>query len=603
MSESPQSAVSLSTDDYRRLRRATETHREELVVRLAGEVGLRPAEVVRVRPSDATTHRRNGVDHHLLCVPNGDGDTARRAYLPADVEHDLRQYARTAGVAADDPLVDVSARRVQMLVSEVADRAADRAGDPRLREASSQTLRAFFARRLLVDEGVDPRVVASVGGWSSLASLDQYLGDTDPEPEAVADAFAPTALAPPDATAATATSSGPRFEAVFDRARAVADALDAASTREEVESRVCETLVEDGAYAAAWVGASRGEAVDVAAAADAGAPDGVGDGAVAAALRTERVHTTGDVGADAEFAAWREHAERAGYRAAAAVPVVDGETTYGVLGVGADVGEFGERERALLADLGRRVGRALTVVEQRKLLLADTVVEVAFETDAGRSFFARAAAEHGCELELDGVVPGEDQSLLYFVTLRGAAAGDVLSWATDESAVDDARLVRDYGDEALLEVVLSGPDVAKALTERGATVRELVADADGQRVVGEVPADADVRALADDLAGAFPGVELVSKRERERSGETRGAFRASLHESLTDKQAAVLQAAYHAGYFEWPRGSTAEELADAIGITSPTLHNHLRRAQQKLLTAFFEDDDPTLDAESPWPDR
>ena len=47
--------------------------------------------------------------------------------------------------------------------------------------------------------------------------------------------------------------------------------------------------------------------------------------------------------------------------------------------------------------------------------------------------------------------------------------------------------------------------------------------------------------------------------------------------------------AYHAGYFEWPRGSTAEELADSMDVSSPTLHNHLRRAQQKLLSAFFDE--------------
>jgi predicted DNA binding protein len=110
-----------------------------------------------------------------------------------------------------------------------------------------------------------------------------------------------------------------------------------------------------------------------------------------------------------------------------------------------------------------------------------------------------------------------------------------------------------------------------------------------------------VRALAGDLSDEFADAELASKRERERAGEPSTAFRASLRESLTDKQAAVLRAAFHAGYFEWPRGSTAEELADAIGVTSPTLHNHLRRAQQKLLGAFF-DDAPTPNADSLWPE-
>jgi predicted DNA binding protein len=57
---------------------------------------------------------------------------------------------------------------------------------------------------------------------------------------------------------------------------------------------------------------------------------------------------------------------------------------------------------------------------------------------------------------------------------------------------------------------------------------------------------------------------------------------------LTDRQHAALRAAYFGGYFDWPRGSTAEEVADAMGVSSPTLHNHLRKGQRELLRVLFE---------------
>jgi len=57
---------------------------------------------------------------------------------------------------------------------------------------------------------------------------------------------------------------------------------------------------------------------------------------------------------------------------------------------------------------------------------------------------------------------------------------------------------------------------------------------------------------------------------------------------LTERQRDVLEAAYEAGYFEWPRESTAEEVADSLDIASPTLHSHLRKAENHILTAFFE---------------
>jgi predicted DNA binding protein len=582
-------AAALSEASYERLRRATETHREELVVRLAGEAGLRPAEITRVRPADVTTHDHADATHHFLRVRGEDGEVDRDAYLPADVEHDLRQYARTVGVDDDERVVAVSPRRVQMLVADVGDRAADRTGDETLRDVSTRTLRRFFARKLL-DEGVDPRAVAAAGGWERLASLDPFVGDADRSD--VAAAFAGTDLAP-----ARPRSDGlavdARFDAAFDRVRAVGDALAEASTRDGVERRACDALAEGDAYAFAWVARYSGGALRDerhAGAADATLDASVDAGAVADALASGEVRVTDDVRGDAAFADWRAVADAAGFSAAAVVPVDDRETRYGVLAVGVD-GEISDRERALLADLGRRVGRAVTVVQQRQLLLADAVLELAFETTGEASFFAAAAAEHGCTFELDGVVPGEAGTLLYFVRLSGASAEAVLSWAADHPAVADGRLVRDYGDESLLELAVSGADVAKTLTDRGASVRELTATPAEQRVVVDVTTDTDVRSLVAAVTDAFPDAQLVSKRERDRPDETAAAFRASLHESLTDKQASVLRAAYHAGYFEWPRGSTAEELADAIGITSPTLHNHLRRAQQKLLTAFFAEDD------------
>ncbi|MFD1527544.1 hypothetical protein ACFR9S_14760, partial [Halolamina salina] len=48
--------MSLTPAAYDRLRRATRTHREELVVRLAGEAGLRPVEQARLRPGDVFEH-------------------------------------------------------------------------------------------------------------------------------------------------------------------------------------------------------------------------------------------------------------------------------------------------------------------------------------------------------------------------------------------------------------------------------------------------------------------------------------------------------------------------------------------------------------------
>ena len=129
-----------------------------------------------------------------------------------------------------------------------------------------------------------------------------------------------------------------------------------------------------------------------------------------------------------------------------------------------------------------------------------------------------------------------------------------------------------------------------ALTERGGTVTNLTVENGTAEVVAEFAPNVGVRALVDELSRQYPSMNLRSKQDITPTEQTPTGFRESMDEKLTEKQQSVLRAAFHAGYFEWPRGSTAEELAESMDISSPTLHNHLRRAQQKLLSVAFDEE-------------
>ncbi|WP_259519790.1 helix-turn-helix domain-containing protein [Halanaeroarchaeum sp. HSR-CO] len=59
-----------------------------------------------------------------------------------------------------------------------------------------------------------------------------------------------------------------------------------------------------------------------------------------------------------------------------------------------------------------------------------------------------------------------------------------------------------------------------------------------------------------------------------------------MESTLTDRQYEIFETAYYGGYFEWPRDSTIEELADSLDIAGSTFHHHLRHAQRKLATAL-----------------
>jgi predicted DNA binding protein len=79
----------------------------------------------------------------------------------------------------------------------------------------------------------------------------------------------------------------------------------------------------------------------------------------------------------------------------------------------------------------------------------------------------------------------------------------------------------------------------------------------------------------------------VGYHEHERPVETRQEFRAELADRFTDRQETALRTAFLGGFFEWPRQIDGNELADAMDISRPTYHQHLRAAQQKVLEELF----------------
>ncbi|CCQ37801.1 integrase family protein / sensor/bat box HTH-10 family transcription regulator [Natronomonas moolapensis 8.8.11] len=818
----------LGRREYEQLREAAATTRGRLVVRLLAESGVRPAEQTRIRPGDVDRRRFEGVVHHFLSVRGSDGNTCRRTYLRAELARLVDEYAATAGVAPDNRLLDVTPRRVQMLVSEVASRAAEITGQSRLGDVSSDVLRRYFARRLLVEDGIDPRIVRTIGGWNRLEALDRYLepaddaeiaaafsdsapttggglpfegtagtvgleldadgrivggggdvegllgydrnavvgtpfgrlftddarerarpkevlasagredftvetcwfrtaegdrvrivalvsrrgadqhsgfvavlwADDDTEDgrtastfrRAVSAAGQPICFVSPTGEieyvnaafeeligytqsevvgrpAADILSSGEDTDAYYEELRetvldgdpwtgqvtlrrksgervhvrqnvapagdnevefAVIVATDVterirrerslvrrcetlegleglvadinaagrelidASTRSEIEAAVCESLADSDAYLAAWIGGTDpgGSRLQPRAAAGAPAADesaiDIDSSVLSSALETGRprvagnefpTDTLGPFGADGVSEA----------RAVGIIPLAYGETTYGLLAVFTGRGTaFGDRERTLLSDLGAHVGHAITAIERRNLLLADTVVELEFGcTDPG-AFLVAATAEHDCVCSIQAVVPVAEGSLLFYAALSDAQPDAFLDTATAASGVTDGRYIREYDDSSLLELTVEGSSPALTLTEIGATIREGVADSGEQTIRAEIAQETGVRSVVKGLQASFPETTLRAKHAADRPVETIAEFRNSLSESLTDKQRSALRAAYFSGYFDWPRGSTAEEVAESMGVSSPTLHNHLRKAERKLLSSFFD---------------
>jgi hypothetical protein len=380
-----------------------------------------------------------------------------------------------------------------------------------------------------------------------------------------------------------------------------------ATTREEVEATVCERLAASELYECTWIGEREptGERITHRAAAgecegivdlvvDDDSPDGP-ESPEYTVLRTGETRIVRQLVDDSVPEPVRRVAFARGLQSAIAVPLRYGTTTYGVLGVYATRPDaFSERERESLETLGVATAFVINAARQRNLLLSDTVVELTFRVTDAEEFLVAASARLGCSLDVEGVVPLGEGRLLCYVEVDGADPEDLLAMTADRAGVSGGRIVHETSAEeptegGIVEVTLEGASPLLSLTERGATVRTAAFDDGVGRLVAEIAPDEDVREVVAAVGGAFPDSELLAKRERQRPVETAGEFRSSLHDRLTDRQRTALRVAYHGGYFQSPRDSTAEELAEGLGISSPTLHYHLRAAQWKLVDAFLDE--------------
>ncbi len=279
-----------------------------------------------------------------------------------------------------------------------------------------------------------------------------------------------------------------------------------------------------------------------------------------------------------------------GERSMAAVPLTDRERVYGVLCVYAsDASAFEDHERATLTALGRAVAAAMNARENEERLTADVVAELEFDVVRSDLLLVSLATELDCHVEYAGSVRDADGSLLAFVDAAGATPDRFAAAAAQRPAVASTTVLSESDEGCLAELELAEPFVAEVLAELGVETRSVVADPEDARLTVRVPETEDAREVVEYIEERIPGADLTAYHERDRPAETRREFVARLEGRLTDRQQSALRRAYLGDYFERPRSVSGDELADSMGVSRSTFHQHLRAAQRKLVSAFYED--------------
>ena len=361
--------------------------------------------------------------------------------------------------------------------------------------------------------------------------------------------------------------------------------LVAASTREGIEHAVCEQLAGVDHVEAAWIG-SRGLVDGTVTPRSWGGTDATSLEARIETLCSDPAAPVETALDDAAPVVTTVAADTDTVDAVV-VPLVYRGAAYGVLVVETtdpDIIELIGRE--VFAELGRTVADAISAVESKQTLASDSVTELEFQLTGGDEPVARLAAGLDCTVAVEHIAADGDGQRRQYVSVEGATPEAVITHAGDDADIESIQHVCTYDDCALFRLAVDD-SIVDTLAQYGASIDSLSITGQQGRLVAVVASSNDIRTVVDVLQSAYAELQLVAQREREREIQTEAAFRAQLNGELTDRQREAARTAYFAGYFEWPRDHSGEEVAAMMDISQTTFTQHLRAAEQKLFDALF----------------
>lgn len=203
--------------------------------------------------------------------------------------------------------------------------------------------------------------------------------------------------------------------------------------------------------------------------------------------------------------------------------------------------------------------------------MAGIHAELVFE-DATECPVADMSASLDDPVKATSWTPAKDGTVTEQVTASGA------------NGIDECEEVFDYGSQTVYEFERNGEDpcICEHIEFELGPITETYAT-DGELHVTLHARDMDrLRDLITNLKERFGRVRieyLVQGRTDEEQAEL---VPVDLRR-LTDRQREVLETAHQMGYFDYPRGANAGEVAAELGIEPSTFTEHLNAAQTKLL--------------------
>ena len=210
--------------------------------------------------------------------------------------------------------------------------------------------------------------------------------------------------------------------------------------------------------------------------------------------------------------------------------------------------------------------------------------EVEIDSPGGCPVAVASNRVNGVAGEVFRTIPGDDGRITEEFAVDGDPKEAELSSSTDA----EVTTITTDTDRTRYRFERAERDdcACEAIERLGIPVTNVQARDGNLRVSFRTTDSSSVRQVIATLRDRFEGVRLLRLTQTD---DPNGD--AAMPDSrLTDRQREVIRRAHEMGYFEYPRGASAEDVAEELGIARSTFSEHLAAAQSKLVGS-------TVDAE------
>ena len=277
--------------------------------------------------------------------------------------------------------------------------------------------------------------------------------------------------------------------------------------------------------------------------------------------------------------------------AVAAIPVVHDDRVFGVLAVyTASPQGFSSAEADILSHLGLVIGHAIHAMMQHEALVSDAIIELEMRVEhpVGDPF-AQATRENDGTITFDRTIRTDGDHVIQFVHTTGMDPDAMVSLGDDLATIEDITLLNAEGDRAYFEIRMHNPPLTNTIASYGGRITELTIQDGELRLLTELPQAVPLREAVGAIRQVHEGIEIVAQRTRERDSRGTLHIGSEIFDQLTAKQQTALETAYFSGFFDWPRTTTGEEVADMLDLSPATFTEHLRIAERKIFEALLAD--------------